>query len=128
MAELTQTDAAVLVAHHVAEFNDAVAAGSFYQFLTLFSDDAVVRFENVPGAGTLEFTGRDDYTRAYADQPPDDKIDISGLVAVDGDEAIVPFTWQRDEAPGMMRLRFSAGSPDALDEWLVEAMTVRFGE
>ena len=128
MTGLTQIDAAVLVAHHVAEFNDAVAAGNFYQFLTLFTDDAVVRFENVPGAGTLEFTGRDDYTRAYAEQPPDDKIDIAGLVAVHDDEAVVPFTWRHDEARGTMRLRYAEGSPDALDEWLVTAMTVRFGE
>jgi steroid Delta-isomerase len=127
MTGLTQVNAAVLVAHHVAEFNDAVAAGSFFQFLTLFADDAVVRFENVPGAGTLEFAGREDYTRAYNEQPPDDKIDIAGLVFVDGDEAVVPFTWRQDEAPGTMRLRYAAGSPDALDEWLVTAMTVRFG-
>jgi steroid Delta-isomerase len=127
MAGLTQTDAAVLVANHIAEFNEAVAAGSFAQFLTLFTDDAVVRFENVPGAGTLEFAGRDDYTRAYAERPPDDKIDIAGLVAIDGADAVVPFTWRHDETPGTMRLRYAEGSPDALDEWLVQAMIVSFG-
>ena len=127
MAALTEADAAVLAARHVAEFNDAVAARNFAQFLGLFSDDAVIRFENVPGAGSLEFAGRDAYTRAYAEQPPDDKIDISGAVSVDGDAAVVPFVWRRDQAPGTMRLRFTAGSPDALDERLVSALTVTFG-
>ena len=46
---------------------------------------------------------------------------------VEGDEAVVPFTWQRDDAPGTMRLKFTDGAPDALDERLVSAMTVVFG-
>jgi len=124
---LTQDDAALLAAHHVAAFNDAVEAGSFALFLQLFTDDAVIRFENVPGAGTLEFAGRDAYTRAYAEQPPDDKIDIAGPVTAAGDAAVVPFTWQRDRAPGTMRLTYAPGSPEALDEWLVTAMIVHFG-
>lgn len=124
---LTQYDAAVLAARQVAEFNDAVAAGHFAQFLCLYTDDAVIRFENVPDAGQLEFAGRDEYTRAYAEHPPDDKIDISGPVTVDGDEAVVPFTWRRDQVPGTLRFRFTEGPPDALDERLVSAMTVTFG-
>jgi SnoaL-like domain len=125
---LTPTEAAVLAARHVSEFNDAVAAGSFAEFLCLFSDDAVIRFENVPPeASTLEFAGRNAYTRAYAQQPPDDKIDIAGAVAVDGTEVVVPFTWRRDAAPGTFRLTFTDGSAEALDERLVSAMTVVFG-
>ncbi len=127
MTEITRTEAAALAAHHVAEFNDAVSACNFALFLLLFTDDAVIRFENVPGAGTLEFKGRDAYTRAYADRPPGDKVDISGDVRIDGTDVAVPFTWHRDGAPGTMRLRYSAGSPEALDKWLVSAMTVVFG-
>lgn len=127
MTGLTQADAAILAAKHVVEFNDAVAARHFAQFLCLFTDDAVIRFENVPGAGRLEYAGRDAYTKGYGESPPDDQIDISGPVTVEGDEAVVPFTWQRDDAPGTMRLKFTAGAPDALDERLVSAMTVTFG-
>jgi hypothetical protein len=127
VAALTESDAAVLAARHIAEFNEAVEARRFGQFLCLFTDDAVIRFENVPGAGNLEFAGRDAYTKAYAEQPPDDEIDISGPVTVDGDTAVVPFVWRRDNAAGTMRLRFTAGSPDALDERLVCALTVTFG-
>jgi SnoaL-like domain len=127
VAALTEADAAVLAARHIAEFNGAVAARNFAQFLCLFTDGAVIRFENVPGAGTLEFAGRDAYAKAYAEQPPDDKIDISGAVTVDGDVAVVPFVWRHDQAPGTMRLQFTAGSPDSLDERLVCALTVTFG-
>jgi len=37
---------------HVAAFNATVAGRTFDGFLAGFSDDALVRFENVPGAGT----------------------------------------------------------------------------
>jgi SnoaL-like domain len=124
VAGLTQIEAAALAAHLVAEFNDAVAARNFSLFLLLFTDDAVFRFENVPGSGTLEYAGRDAYTRAYAEQPPDDKIDISGDVRIEGSDVVVPFTWQRDQASGTMRLRYAQGDAEALDQWLVSAMTV----
>ena len=39
----------------------------------------------------------------------------------------MPFEWQGDQAAGTMRLTFTAGAPDALDERLVSAMTVIFG-
>jgi SnoaL-like domain len=124
VAGLSQIEAAALAAHHVAEFNDAVAARNFSIFLLLFTDDAVIRFENVPGTGTLEYAGRDAYTRAYAERPPDDKIDITGDVRIEDDDVVVPFRWQQDEHPGTMRLRYTQGPAEALDEWLVRAMTV----
>jgi ketosteroid isomerase-like protein len=129
MTGMTETEAAVLAARHVCEFNDAVAAHDFSEFLRLFTDDAVIRFENVPGAGQLEFAGREAYTKAYAEQPPDDQIDISGRAepAADGDEVIVPFTWRRDRSAGTMRLTYTAREDDDLDSRLVTRMTVIFG-
>jgi hypothetical protein len=124
VARLTQIEAAELAAHLVAEFNDAVAACNFSLFLLLLSDDAVIRFENVPGEGTLEYTGRDAYTQAYAEQPPDDKIEISGDVRIEDGGVVVPFTWKRDKDPGTLRLRYAQGDADTLDRWLVSAMTV----
>jgi hypothetical protein len=38
----------------VAACNDTVATGDFASFLARFDDDAVMRFENVPGVGVLE--------------------------------------------------------------------------
>lgn len=89
---------------HVAAFNRAVATGDFTAFLARFDDDAVMRFENVPGAGVLEFAGRPAYTASYAEQPPDDLISIAGPVRGEGGTIVVPFVWQRDGAAGSMSL------------------------
>lgn len=129
MTGISQTKAAILAAYHVSEFNDAVAAKNFSEFLRLFTDDAVIRFENVPGAGQLEFAGRAAYTKAYAEQPPDDQIDISGLAEPGeyGHEIVVPFAWRRDGRTGTMRLTYTQGDDDDLDSRLVTRMTVIFG-
>jgi ketosteroid isomerase-like protein len=126
MTGLTQAEAAALAARHVSFFNAAVATRDFTEFLALFTDDAVVRFENVPGAGVLQFAGRDEAASAYATQPPNDKVDICGPVAAEGDTAVIPISWRRDAEPSTIRLTFTDGPPDALDERLVRAMTVVF--
>ncbi len=105
---------------HVAAFNRAVETGDFASFLTRFADDAVIRFENVPGAvGVLEFAGRAAYTAAYADQPPDDQIDIVGSVRQEKDVIVISFAWRSDGGPGIMRAVVSAG--------LIAGMSVQFG-
>jgi hypothetical protein len=90
---------------HVTAFNAAVVAGDFAEFLDGFSDDAVIRFENVPGAGSLECSGRPAYAAAYTERPPDDQIDIAGTVEREGSDVIIPFAWRRDPGSrGIMRL------------------------
>jgi len=127
MAGLSQTEAAVLVARHVASFNAAVASRDYSEFLHLFADDAVIRFDNLPDGGALEFAGRDAYTDAYLQRPPEDEIDITGIAQAHGDELTVPFAWRHDGAPGALRLTYSPGSAVCLDERLVTAMTVSLG-
>jgi SnoaL-like protein len=129
MSGLTESEAAALAARHVAAFNAAVSARNYSEFLTLFTDDAVIRFENVPGAGQLEFAGREAYTKAYDEQGPDDKIDITATVALDdgGYGVVVPIAWRRDGSPGTMGLTYSDSSSDDPDNRLVTAMTVVFG-
>ena len=105
---------------YVDDFNAAVAAGDFTGLLARFGDDAVIRFENVPGAGVLEFAGRPAFTAAYAEQPPDDQIDITGPVTVAGREVTVPFAWHSTGDPGTMRLSVDGGR--------IDRMLVRFGE
>ncbi len=126
MSGITETEAAVLAARHVSEFNDAVAAKNFSRFLWLFADDAVIRFENVAGVGQLEFAGREAYTKAYAERPPDDQIDISGKAEPDedGDGVVVPFVWRRDRSRGTIRLTYT--TTDDLNSRLVTRMTVIF--
>lgn len=109
---------AEFVAAHLAAFNGAMAAGDFHTFLLGFADDAVIRFENLPGGGSFEFAGRDAYTQAYEEQPPDDQIDPAGAVTADGSCLAVPFAWRRDGARGTMRLARAGG--------LITAMTVVF--
>jgi hypothetical protein len=125
---ITETQAAILAARHVAAFNDAVAAGNFAEFLRLFTDDAVIRFENVPGAGVLQFAGREVYTKAYAERPPDDQISINGRAEPDreGDGIVVPFEWRRDGSRGTMRLTYTKGDTDSLDALLITNLTVTF--
>jgi steroid Delta-isomerase len=126
MTGLTQAEAAALAARHVSFFNAAVATRDFAEYLALFTDDAVVRFENVPGAGVLQFAGRDAAAAAYATRPPNDKIDICGPVRAEGDTVVVPIAWRRDADPATVRLTYTDGAPDALDERFVRAMTVTF--
>ena len=92
---------------HVAAFNEAVVTGDFADFLGRFDDAAVIRFENVPSAGLLEFAGRPAYTQAYARMPPDDQIDIAGPPREDDGAVAIPFAWRRDGARGTMRLGFT---------------------
>jgi ribosomal protein S18 acetylase RimI-like enzyme len=106
-------------ADHIAAFNDAVARGIFDSFLTRFSDDAVVRFENVPGAGTLEFDGLVAIAEAYREQPPDDQIDIAGEPRDEGGTVAIPFEWRRDGSPGVMHITRAGGQ--------ITRMTVVFG-
>jgi hypothetical protein len=72
-----------------------------------FADDALMRFENVPGAGTLEFAGRPAIAAAYEQQPPDDQVDPAGPAREEDGAVVIPFAWRRDGAPGMMRLTVS---------------------
>lgn len=105
-------------AAHVAAFNQAVTAGDFRDFLLRFADDAVIRFENLPGGVDLEFAGRAAYTKAYEEQPPDDHMDLAGPVSADGSRLAAPFAWRRDGGRGTMRI--------ARADDLITAMTVVF--
>lgn len=59
--------------------------------LGLFSDDAELVFVGVPVG---PFHGRDEIARAYAEQPPDDELDVTGM-RVAGDEIVCTFAWRR---------------------------------
>jgi hypothetical protein len=78
-----------------------------------------MRFENVPGVGIFEYVGPPAYTAAYAEQPPDDQLDIVGPVRDVGEILIIPFVWHRDGAPGLIRLTVGHG--------LITRMVATFG-
>lgn len=89
---------------HVAAFNEAVASENFDDFVGHFADEAVLRFENVPGAGMLEFEGRAAIAAAYREQPPDDQVDVDGVARDEHGTLVIPFAWRRDRAQGEMRI------------------------
>ena len=108
------------VTDYVAGFNAAVAAGDYGPLLARFTDDAVLRFENVPPeAASLEFAGREAIAEAYAQNPPDDQIDLTGQPVARGEHVTVPFAWRADQSVGVLDFVLSDG--------LIAALTVIFG-
>lgn len=104
---------------HIAVFNTAVSSGDFAPLLARFTDDATARFENVPGAGTLEFTGIEAIRAAYESNPPDDHLDQAGDPAEEDEAVVVAFAWRRDQTTGTLRLTVTA-------EDLISRMLVTF--
>jgi mannose-6-phosphate isomerase-like protein (cupin superfamily) len=108
------------VTEHVAVFNAATASGDFSRLLARFTDDAVMRFENVPGAGVLEFEGREAYSAAYDTSPPADQIDVAGDPREEQGAVVIDFLWRHAKTPAVMRLTLN-------DEDLISHMVVVFG-
>jgi hypothetical protein len=109
------------VDEYVATFNGCVPSGDFSRLLAGLSDDAVLRFDNVPPSGTsLEFAGRPAYTAAYAEQPPDDQIEVTTEPREENGEVVVGFAWAHHHSPGTMRLAVRGDD-------LITRLTVTFG-
>jgi ketosteroid isomerase-like protein len=100
---------------HVLSFNRAVSSGDFREMLSRFADDAELVFEGVPAG---PFRGRDAIAQAYAEQPPDDTIEL--LEIVEGDPVVARYSWSQDEGAqsGRMVLHERAG--------LIERLIVTF--
>jgi hypothetical protein len=78
---------------HVARFNDGVRSGDWEPMLAQLADDAELHFENVP---TGPFVGLDEVRRAYAEQPPDDVIQLLGIQDDEEDGRVTAaFAWAR---------------------------------
>ena len=85
---------------HVDAFNHAVMTGGWPSFADRFAEDAVLEFVGPPVG---PFVGRAAILDAYLENPPDDTIEISGPVVVDGAEFVVPYRWTTTRATGTMR-------------------------
>jgi ketosteroid isomerase-like protein len=108
------------VGQYVKIFNAAVASGDFSSLLARYTDDAVLRFENVPpDSSTLEYAGRKAFTAAYAANPPDDQIEPTGEPVGDGSHVVTGFAWRRDHSAGVLDLTLTDG--------LISRMIVIFG-
>jgi hypothetical protein len=81
---------------HVARFNEGVRSGDWEPMLATFADSAEFRLENVPGGGTLAYSGLDEIRRGYGEQPPDDEIRLVGIQDdVQDDRVTAAFAWVR---------------------------------
>src|SRR2546423_15318658 len=92
-----------LLRAHGVRFNDGVRSGDWAPMLAQFAGDARMTFE---GVSVGPFEGRDAIAAAYRDQPPDDEIEILGVVERD-DEVIARYAWAADpdREAGELRLR-----------------------
>ena len=84
---------------HVDAFNQAVRTGGWNSFADRFAEDAVLEFVGPPVG---PFIGRAAIRNAYSKNPPDDTIEISGCVVLNGAELVVPYRWKRTGATGTM--------------------------
>lgn len=109
-----------VVIDYVTVFNAAVASGDYGPLLARYTYDAVLRFENVPpDASSLEFAGRPAIADAYARNPPDDQIALTGEPASMGTHVTAAFAWRRDQSSGVLDFVLSGD--------LIAALTVIFG-
>jgi hypothetical protein len=95
-----------LLERHVELFNEAVASGDYGPFLATFSDQAVMRFDDVPMG---PFVGRPAIADAYATQPPSDTMALIDLEEIGTDGVKATFEWD-EGGTGQMYLRWVDGA------------------
>ena len=88
---------------HVRLFNDGVRTGDFGPMLEHFADDAELVFVGVPVG---PFEGKDAIAAAYAEQPPDDEIDVRA-VRTEASELVCDYGWRRDAGTRAGELRLT---------------------
>jgi steroid Delta-isomerase len=99
------TDLQRAVEDHTSLFNACVASSDWSPFVVTFTDDAVMRFVNVP-AGPYE--GRAAIAAAYATTPPDDTMHITSVEELAPDTARARFVWDHG-GNGAMTMRWRDG-------------------
>jgi|GEM_PF-326642 quercetin dioxygenase-like cupin family protein len=91
------------VTNLVDAFNAGVSSGDFARLLALFTDD-----------------GRETFTAACIQSPPDDQIDLTGDPREEEGVVLVDFAGRRDRSPGVMRLTVT-------DDDLISRLVITFG-
>jgi hypothetical protein len=81
-----------LFERHVERFNEGVRTGDFGPMLEQFTADAELHFEGVPVG---PFVGRSVIAEAYAQNPPDDEIDVLDVES-DGHQLVARYAWKKD--------------------------------
>jgi steroid Delta-isomerase len=91
---------------YVAAFNQAVRDGSWMQLAAWFTDDAVLEFVGPPVG---PFVGKRAIAAAYAQDPPDDAIELTAPPSVLGDEISVRYRWCTSNTGGTMHFTERGG-------------------
>jgi steroid Delta-isomerase len=88
-----------MLREHVERFNHGVRTGDWEPMLAHFADDAELVVEGVPAG---PFRGKQAIAAAYAEQPPDDEVEL----LADGG-----YAWKRDACrrAGELRLETADG-------------------
>jgi steroid delta-isomerase len=89
-----------LLARHVERFNAGVRTKDFGPMMEQFTADAELHFEGVPLG---PFVGRNVIAEAYAQNPPDDEIDILD-VEMEAGSLIARYAWKKDEGRAAGRM------------------------
>jgi hypothetical protein len=79
-----------------------VKTGDWKPFTDGFADDGALEFV---GRSLGPFTGRAAIHEAYAQNPPDDTIELAAPVVAESDELVVRYRWVTTGATGTMRVR-----------------------
>ena len=87
--------------------------------LALEENRHLKQHRRAPEAASLEFAGRQAIADAYAQDPPDDQIDLTGEPIARGEHVTVGFAWRRDQSAGVLDFVLSTD--------LISALTVIFG-
>jgi steroid delta-isomerase len=101
---------------HLRAFNAAVSSGAWEAFAVRFSEDAVMRFPQLP---VPDAVGRDAIAAAYRSSPPTDTM-IARVVRSTGDRDEVDFAWSGGGS-GTMILQWADGTDGG-----VQALDVLF--
>jgi len=99
------TDLQRAVEEHTGLFNSCVTSGDWSPFVETFTDDAVMRFVNVPAG---PYDGRTAIAAAYATTPPDDTMRITSVEELTSDTARARFAWDHG-GHGAMTVRWRDG-------------------
>ena len=90
--QTVSTDRALLD-DHVASFNHGIRSSDWGPMLARFTPDATLEFRGVPVG---PFKGREAIAAAYADNPPDDEIEILEASRSE-DEIDAVYAWRADK-------------------------------
>jgi hypothetical protein len=104
-----------LLDDHVSSFNHGVRSGDFGPMVARFTPEATLEFEGVPIG---PFTGREAIAGAYADNPPDDEMEIIEATGT-GDTIEAVYAWRADHGTPAGRMVLGVTPDQRIDRLVV---------